>query len=54
MAVRRKKGLNRGRQRPNSEEMKADGTAYFALDSNALPWEQRTNPHLPAPICRKG
>lgn len=33
--------------------MKADGTAYFALDSNALPWEQRTNPHLPAPIFRK-
>jgi quercetin dioxygenase-like cupin family protein len=33
--------------------MKVDGTGYFALDSNALPWEQRTNPHLPAPIFRK-
>jgi len=33
--------------------MKVDGTAYFALDSTALPWEQRTNPHLPAPIFRK-
>jgi len=33
--------------------MKVDGTTYFALDSNALPWEQRTNPHLPAPIFRK-
>ena len=30
-----------------------DGTTYFALDANALPWEQRTNPHLPAPILRK-
>ena len=33
--------------------MKTDGTSYFALDTNALPWEQRTNPHLPAPIFRK-
>jgi quercetin dioxygenase-like cupin family protein len=30
-----------------------DTTAYFALDTNALPWEQRTNSHLPAPIFRK-
>ena len=27
--------------------------AYFALDSNALAWEPRTNPHLPATIFRK-
>jgi quercetin dioxygenase-like cupin family protein len=31
----------------------ADESSYFALDCNALPWEQRTNPHLPAPIYRK-
>ena len=30
-----------------------DGTSYFALDSNALPWEERINSHLPAPIFRK-
>ena len=33
--------------------MKTDATAYFALDSNAMPWEQRINPHLLAPIFRK-
>jgi len=26
---------------------------YFALDANALPWEPRINPHLPATIFRK-
>ena len=26
---------------------------FFAVDTNALVWEQRTNPHLPAPIYRK-
>ena len=31
--------------------MNPDG--FFALDANALPWEQRINPHLPAPIYRK-
>ena len=30
-----------------------DRAAYFALDSNALPWEERINPHLPAAIFRK-
>ena len=33
--------------------MKMDTPAYFALDSHALPWETRTDPHLPAPIYRK-
>jgi len=28
-------------------------SGFFALDSNALPWEMRNNPHLPAPIFRK-
>ena len=28
-------------------------TGFFALDAAALPWEQRMNPHLPAPIFRK-
>jgi quercetin dioxygenase-like cupin family protein len=27
--------------------------SFFALDTNNLPWEVRTNPHLPAPIFRK-
>jgi len=30
-----------------------DPTAYFALDSNTIPWEERSNPHLPASIYRK-
>ena len=29
------------------------GTEFFALDAATLPWEQRMNPHLPAPIFRK-
>ena len=33
--------------------MNMDATDYFALDSNALPWEERINPHLPAAIYRK-
>lgn len=28
-------------------------TGFFALDATTLPWEQRMNPHLPAPIFRK-
>jgi quercetin dioxygenase-like cupin family protein len=28
-------------------------TTFFALDATTLPWEQRINPHLPAPIFRK-
>jgi len=28
-------------------------TGFFALDANTLAWEQRINPHLPAPIFRK-
>jgi len=28
-------------------------TGFFALDAATLPWEQRMNPHLPAPIFRK-
>jgi len=28
-------------------------SGFFALDANALAWEQRVNPHLPAPIFRK-
>ena len=28
-------------------------SGFFAVDTNALNWEQRTNPHLPAPIYRK-
>ncbi|HZK82712.1 MAG TPA: hypothetical protein VFC46_16630, partial [Humisphaera sp.] len=30
-----------------------DATAYFAVDTNALPWEERINPNLPAAIYRK-
>jgi quercetin dioxygenase-like cupin family protein len=26
---------------------------FFAIDANALAWETRMNPHLPAPIFRK-
>jgi quercetin dioxygenase-like cupin family protein len=26
---------------------------FFAVDADALPWETRNNPHLPAPIFRK-
>ena len=26
---------------------------FFVLDANALPWETRMNPYLPAPIFRK-
>src|SRR5665213_2479047 len=38
----------------NSEtEMNMDATAYFAVDTNALPWEERINPNLPAAIYRK-
>ena len=33
--------------------MNTDGSAFFSVDSTALPWEQRTNPHLSAPIFRK-
>ena len=28
-------------------------TGFFALDAGTLAWEQRMNPHLPAPIFRK-
>jgi len=28
-------------------------TAFFAVDSNAVPWEKRVNPYLSAPIFRK-
>jgi quercetin dioxygenase-like cupin family protein len=31
----------------------SERAAYFALDANALAWEQRINPHLPAAIFRK-
>lgn len=27
--------------------------SFFALDSTSMAWEQRINPHLPAPIYRK-
>jgi len=30
-----------------------DSKRFFALDVNAIPWEKRENPHLPAPIYRK-
>ena len=30
-----------------------DKSGYFALDTNALPWEERLNPHVPGPIYRK-
>ena len=30
-----------------------DSPAFFALDTNSLPWERRENPYLPAPIFRK-
>jgi len=30
-----------------------EGKGYFALDTNTLPWEQRSKAHLPAPIFRK-
>lgn len=33
--------------------MKEDGTGYFAIDTCSLPWEERTNPNLPAAIFRK-
>jgi quercetin dioxygenase-like cupin family protein len=36
-----------------AKETTMDTTAYFALDTNTLPWEQRINPHLPAAIYRK-
>ena len=29
------------------------GTDFFAIDANAMAWEKRMNPHLPAPIFRK-
>ena len=31
----------------------ADSKEFFALDTSALPWEPRDNPHLPATIFRK-
>jgi len=31
----------------------ADTPGFFALDTTALPWEERTNSHLPAAIFRK-
>jgi quercetin dioxygenase-like cupin family protein len=35
------------------EDVMIDSTSFFALDTGSLPWETRTNPHLPAPIFRK-
>jgi hypothetical protein len=29
-----------------------DAAGFFALDTDNLPWEVRSNPHLPAPILR--
>lgn len=28
-------------------------TGFFAVDTAAMPWEEKNNPHLPAPIYRK-
>ena len=30
-----------------------DSRNFFSLDAGSLPWEERMNPHLPAPIYRK-
>jgi quercetin dioxygenase-like cupin family protein len=30
-----------------------DPGGFFALDTGSLPWEERRNPNLPAPIFRK-
>jgi quercetin dioxygenase-like cupin family protein len=30
-----------------------DRTGFFAIDTEAMAWERRENPHLPAPIFRK-
>src|SRR5262245_46815851 len=30
-----------------------DTKTFFAIDTHTLPWEQRVNPHLSAPIFRK-
>ena len=34
-------------------EANDEHSGYFALDANALAWEPRINPHLPATIFRK-